>query len=173
MQALFDAALENFERGVGIPVERIEVGDIFRAGNPSMDWFVLCVLEQVHHLGWEFCDANYERFSPLIQGSSTMRGRRRSTSTWWSDAGASNTCESSTPARGRRRPAHADELPLVDPNQRRRSETGEPGDEADAFNTDPQNMTGHPATSVPAGVSPDGVRSASRSPRRGSATTSR
>jgi amidase/aspartyl-tRNA(Asn)/glutamyl-tRNA(Gln) amidotransferase subunit A len=36
-------------------------------------------------------------------------------------------------------------------------ETGGPGDEADAFNTDPQNMTGHPATSIPAGVSPDGV----------------
>ena len=27
----------------------------------------------------------------------------------------------------------------------------------DAFNTDPQNMTGHPAISVPAGVTPDGV----------------
>ena len=35
--------------------------------------------------------------------------------------------------------------------------TGGAGDSADAFNTDPQNMTGHPAVSVPAGVTDDGV----------------
>ena len=158
MHTLFDAAIENFERGVGIPVERIEVGDIFRAGNPSMDWFVLCVLEQVHHLGWDFCDANYERFSPLIQGIVDY---------------ARKTPLDEYMVVRRRRFEYVRELDLLlgddavllTPTNCRSwirtngddPETGEPGDEADAFNTDPQNMTGHPATSVPAGVSPDGV----------------
>ncbi|HET9671256.1 MAG TPA: amidase family protein, partial [Actinomycetota bacterium] len=34
---------------------------------------------------------------------------------------------------------------------------GGPGDSPDAFNTDPQNMTGHPAISVPAGLTEAGV----------------
>ena len=49
-------------------------------------------------------------------------------------------------------------------------ETGEVGDSPDAFNTDPQNMTGHPAISVPAGSPRTVCRSAWRSPRRGSRT---
>jgi Asp-tRNA(Asn)/Glu-tRNA(Gln) amidotransferase A subunit family amidase len=158
VQAPFDAALEAFERDVGIAVEPIEVADIFKTGNPSKDWFVTCATEHVHRLGWEFCERNFERFSPLFQG--VVRYAR------------TFSLEDYLACR-RRRFAYARELDLLlgddavlltptnckawigldgtDP------ETGEPGDEADAFNTDPQNVTGHPATSVPAGLSAGGV----------------
>jgi Asp-tRNA(Asn)/Glu-tRNA(Gln) amidotransferase A subunit family amidase len=158
MQTLFDAALENFEQCVGIPVERLEVGDVFHAGNPSHDWFVLCVLEHVYHLGWEFCDANYERFSALFQGvvdyarktpldEYMVVRRRRFEYVRELDLLLGDDAVLLTPTNCRSwiRPDGTD------------PETGEPGDEADAFNTDPQNVTGHPATSVPAGVSTDGV----------------
>ncbi|HEX5936647.1 MAG TPA: amidase [Actinomycetota bacterium] len=158
VQAPFDAALESFERDVGIPVESIEVADIFRAGNPSKDWFVTCATEHVHRLGWDFCETNFDRFSPLFQGV-VEYAREVSLEDYL--------------AVRRRRFAYARELDLLlgddavllTPTNCRAwirpdgtdPETGGPGDEADAFNTDPQNITGHPATSVPAGVSRDGV----------------
>jgi Asp-tRNA(Asn)/Glu-tRNA(Gln) amidotransferase A subunit family amidase len=155
---LFDAAVASFERAAGIPVERIEPADIFRAGNPSKDWFVLCSLEHVHRFGWEFCDANYDRFSPLFQGVVDF---------------ARQTPLDEYMVTRRRRFEYVreldlllgDDVVLLTPTNCRSwitvegndPESGEPGDEADAFNTDPQNITGHPAISVPAGVTPDGV----------------
>jgi Asp-tRNA(Asn)/Glu-tRNA(Gln) amidotransferase A subunit family amidase len=65
---LFDAAVASFERATNVQVDRIESAEIFRAGNPSRDWFVICSSEHVHHLGWKFCDDNFDRFSPLFQG---------------------------------------------------------------------------------------------------------
>jgi Asp-tRNA(Asn)/Glu-tRNA(Gln) amidotransferase A subunit family amidase len=158
VKELFDTAFEAFERDVGIPVEPIEPATIFRAGNPSEDWFVTCALEHVHRFGWEFCEANLERFSPLFRGVVEF---------------ARKTPLEEYMAVRRRRFEYVRELDLLlgedtvlltptnclpwtrpdgtDP------ETGESRDVPDAFNTDPQNMTGHPAISVPAGVSPGGV----------------
>ena len=158
MQTLFDAALDSVERDLGIAVEPIEVGDIFRAGNPSHDWFVSCTIEHVHRLGWDFCDANYEKFSPLFQGvvdfvrktpldEYMVIRRRRFEYVREMDELLGEDAVLLTPTNCRSWIRTNGDDPL----------TGEPGDEADAFNTDPQNMTGHPATSVPAGVSPDGV----------------
>ncbi|HZB79200.1 MAG TPA: amidase family protein, partial [Actinomycetota bacterium] len=155
---LFDAAVDAFERDVGLPVQRIEPARIFRAGNVSDDWLVTCALEHVHRFGWEFCEANLERFSAVFHGIVEF---------------ARKTPLDEYMAARRRRFEYVRELDLllgddavllsptnclawirangIDPK------TGETGDGADSFNTDPQNVTGHPAISVPAGVSPEGV----------------
>ena len=157
VQSPFDAAVEAFERDVGMPVERIEPG-IFRAGNVSDDWLVTCAFEHVHHFGWEFCEANLDRFSPVFSG--VVKFARKI------------TAEEYMAAR-RRRFEYVRELDLLlgadavllTPTNcaswiradGTNPTTGGAGDSADAFNTDPQNMTGHPAISVPAGVTEDGV----------------
>jgi Asp-tRNA(Asn)/Glu-tRNA(Gln) amidotransferase A subunit family amidase len=155
---LFDAAVDAVERDVGLPVERIEPSRIFRAGNVSDDWLVTCALEHVHRFGWDFCEANLERFSAVFRGIVEF---------------ARKTPLDDYMAARRRRFEYVRELDLllgddavllsptnclawirangIDPK------TGETGDGADSFNTDPQNVTGHPAISVPAGVSPQGV----------------
>ena len=157
VQVLFDAAVDTFEREVSVPVERLEPG-IFRAGNVSEDWLVTCAFEHVHHFGWEFCEANLDRFSPVFSG--VVRFARQI------------AVEKYMAAR-RRRFEYVRELDLLLGDDAvlltptncvpwiradgTNPTTGEVGDSADAFNTDPQNMTGHPAISVPAGVTEDGV----------------
>jgi Asp-tRNA(Asn)/Glu-tRNA(Gln) amidotransferase A subunit family amidase len=158
VQELFDTAVAAFERDVGVPVERIDAERIFRAGHVSEDWLVICAMEHVHHLGMDFCEANLERFSQVFRG---VVGFARKTS-----------FEDYMAAR-RRRFDYVRELDLLLGDDAvlltptncvpwiradgTNPETGEVGDSSDAFNTDPQNMTGHPAISVPAGVTPDGV----------------
>jgi Asp-tRNA(Asn)/Glu-tRNA(Gln) amidotransferase A subunit family amidase len=158
LQTMFEKAVADFERDVGVSVEMLETGSVFRAGNVSEDWLVTCAIEHVYDLGWEFCDANYERFSPLFRGVVDFARR--------------TPLEEYLAVR-RRRFAYVRELDellgddavLLCPTNCRSwiladgtdPETGGPGDEADAFNTDPQNMTNHPATTVPAGVTAAGV----------------
>jgi Asp-tRNA(Asn)/Glu-tRNA(Gln) amidotransferase A subunit family amidase len=158
LQALFEEAVGSFERDIGIPVEMLETGSVFRAGNVSEDWLVTCAIEHVYHLGWEFCDANYGRFSPLFQGVVDF---------------ARKTPLAEYLAVRRRRFEYVRELDellgedavLLCPTNcvawiradGKNPETGEWGDSPDAFNTDPQNMTNHPATTVPAGVASAGV----------------
>jgi Asp-tRNA(Asn)/Glu-tRNA(Gln) amidotransferase A subunit family amidase len=158
VQTLFDAALEAFERDVGIAVEPVDPSTIFRAGNTGHDWMVICALEHVHRFGWEFCESNFERFSPVFRGVVEF---------------ARKTSFDEYMAVRRRRFEYVRELDQllgedavlltptncfswirtdgIDPS------TGKSADGGDSFNTDPQNMTGHPAISVPAGVSEDGV----------------
>jgi Asp-tRNA(Asn)/Glu-tRNA(Gln) amidotransferase A subunit family amidase len=158
LDELFEAAVVRFERDAGIPVERIEPSQIFRSGNPSEDWIVHCALEHVHHFGWAFCDANFDRFSPVFQGVVEF---------------ARKTPLDEYMAVRRRRFGYVRELDLLLGDDTvlltptncyawiradgMHPETGEVGDSPEAFNTDPQNITGHPAISVPAGVTPDGV----------------
>jgi Asp-tRNA(Asn)/Glu-tRNA(Gln) amidotransferase A subunit family amidase len=157
LQALFEGAVRAFEEALGVPVEMLETGSVFRAGNVSDDWLVTCAIEHVHDVGWEFCDANLERFSPLFRGVVEF---------------ARKTPLEEYLAARRRRFAYVRELDellgddavLLCPTNChawiRADGThpdGGPGDSADAFNTDPQNMTGHPAISVPAGVTQAGV----------------
>jgi Asp-tRNA(Asn)/Glu-tRNA(Gln) amidotransferase A subunit family amidase len=158
IQRLFEAAVADFEEDVGVPVEMLETGSVFRAGNVSEDWLVTCAIEHIHHLGWDWCDVNYERLSPMFRGVVDF---------------ARKTPLDEYVAARRRRFEYVRELDellgddavLLTPTNcftwiradGSHPETGKVGDSADAFNTDPQNMTGHPAISVPAGVSGDGV----------------
>ncbi|MDQ4107958.1 MAG: amidase [Actinomycetota bacterium] len=156
--SLFEAAVDAFERDLGVPVERIEPSSIFRAGNVSEDWLVTCAIEHVHRFGWDFCEVNFERFSPVFRGVVEF---------------VRKTPLDEYIAVRRRRFEYVRELDLllgddavlltptnclawiradgIDPK------TAETGDGAESFNTDPQNVTGHPAISVPAGISDDGV----------------
>jgi Asp-tRNA(Asn)/Glu-tRNA(Gln) amidotransferase A subunit family amidase len=158
VQDLFEAAIGALERDVGLPVERIDPAQIFRAGDTGHDWMVSCALEHVHRFGWDFCEANLERFSPVFRDV-VEYARKRPLDEYM--------------AVRRRRFEYVRELDLllgddavlltptncfswirangIDPS------TGKVADGGDSFNTDPMNLTGHPAISVPAGVSPEGV----------------
>lgn len=157
VQAAFDAALGAFERDTGLPIERIQPSGIFRAGNPSEDWMVTCALEHVHRFGWEFCEANLDRFSPVFRDVVEF-ARKRPLDEYM--------------AARRRRFDYVRELDLLlgddavlltptncfesmRPDGVRSDTT--PAEGPDSYNTDPQNITGHPAISVPAGSFPSGV----------------
>jgi amidase/aspartyl-tRNA(Asn)/glutamyl-tRNA(Gln) amidotransferase subunit A len=158
LQGLFEHAVRDFEQSVGVPVEMLETGSVFKAGNVSEDWLVMCAIEHVYDLGWEFCDANYERLAPVMRGVV--------------DFARETPLEEYLKVR-RRRFAYVRELDdllgddavLLCPTNGvawltadgKNPETGDWGDSADAFNTDPQNMTNHPAISVPAGTTGSGV----------------
>jgi Asp-tRNA(Asn)/Glu-tRNA(Gln) amidotransferase A subunit family amidase len=159
VQAAFDAVLGAFERDTGLPVERIQPSQIFRAGNPSEDWMVTCALEHVHRFGWEFCEANLERFSPVFRDVVEFAQKR--------------PLDEYMAAR-RRRFDYVRELDFLlgddavlltptncfetmRPDGVRGDTTGQPAEGPDSYNTDPQNITGHPAISVPAGSFPSGV----------------
>ena len=158
VEDLFESAVASLERDVGLPVERIDAAAIFRAGNPNSDWIVLCAPEHVHHLGWDFCEANFERFSPVFQG--VVEFARKS------------SLDDYLAAR-RRRFEYVRELDvllgddavLVTPTNGFSwiqadgfdPATGKSAEGGDSFHTDPQNLTGHPAISVPAGLSPERV----------------
>ena len=158
VQTLFDAALDAFEGDLGIEVQRIEPSSIFRAGNVSDDWLTMCAIEHVHGFGWDFCEEHLDEFSPVFKGVVEF---------------ARGTPLDEYLAVRRRRFDYVRELDellgddtvLLTPTNcfswiradGTHPETGKAGDSPDAFNTDPQNMTGHPAISVPAGVTADGV----------------
>jgi Asp-tRNA(Asn)/Glu-tRNA(Gln) amidotransferase A subunit family amidase len=158
VQDLFDAAIGAVEHDLSLPVERIDAEQIFRTGDSGHDWMVSCALEHVHRLGWDFCESNFERFSPVFRD--VVEFARKS------------SLDEYMVVR-RRRFEYVKELDLllgddavlltptncfswiradgIDPS------TGKVADGGDSFNTDPMNLTGHPAISVPAGVSPAGV----------------
>jgi Asp-tRNA(Asn)/Glu-tRNA(Gln) amidotransferase A subunit family amidase len=158
VQAAFDVALVAFERDTGLPVERIEPPEIFRSGSPSDDWIVTCALEHVYRFGWEFCEGNFERFSPVFRDVVEF---------------ARKTPLDEYMAARRRRFAYVRELDLLLGDDAvlltptncfetmrpdgQRGDAGQPAEGPDSYNTDPQNITGHPAISVPAGPFPSGV----------------
>ena len=156
LEALFAAALASVERDLGTPVERLE--HVLTAGDPYDDWFVQCGFEHLHLLGRETVLAVMDRFSPDFRDAM--------------EAALRITPEAYMAAR-RRRFDYCRELDLLlgqDAVLLTPTVTLEgwapdgivPGTDhvaggAEGYNTEPLNLTGHPALSVPAGVSPSGV----------------
>ena len=157
----FDASLMSLEKDLGLPVEPIAPVEILGGGgaaNADEDWFLTCACEQANAMGREAIEAHAERFHPAFL--TAMR------------AGLAVSVEEYLGAR-RRRFAYAralDELlgtdrVLVTPTMPlegffadgREVGAKQPGTGVSSYNTQVQNMTGHPALTVPAGRSPNGV----------------
>jgi amidase/aspartyl-tRNA(Asn)/glutamyl-tRNA(Gln) amidotransferase subunit A len=157
--AAFDAALRAWEQTFGSGVEPVEPEAMFRSGNPDTDWFVLATAEHVNRLGRAKVEANLERFHPAAR--------------WFLKEGLAVSIDDYLAARRRRfdyvreldellgedgvilAPTVASEGWLADGRL--------PGsDDSDAlpahvYNTAVQNLTGHPAVSLPAGTLPNGL----------------
>lgn len=155
---LFADALEVLEGDLGLPVEPVAPAAVLPDGNVDDDWFATASAEQAHKFGVAWIDANADRLHPAFL--TAMR------------IGLSVTFDEYLAAR-RRRFVYArriDELlgedaVIVSPTMPSEgfyadgTMPGEdhPGTPSSAYNTQLQNVTGHPALTVPAGVSPNGV----------------
>lgn len=150
--ARFEASLQAIESDLGLPVERMTPSQLLPSGYETADWFRIVAVEQAHDLGREAIEASAELLDPTFLGY--MR------------AGLEVTRDEYVAAR-RRRFRYARELDeaigedglVVTPTL-----TGEgwsadgrlpgrdrPGLPSHVFNTEIQNLTGHPAISLPAG----------------------
>jgi Asp-tRNA(Asn)/Glu-tRNA(Gln) amidotransferase A subunit family amidase len=155
---LFAEALRALEADLGLTVEPLEPGAVLKSGNIDADWTVTAAAEQAHEMGREWIEANAERLHPAFRGAMRF--------------GLGVTIEEYLAAR-RRRFAYVRELDellgddavIVTPTMATEGYpadgllSGEdlPGTPWSVYNTQTQNVTGHPALSVPAGVCPNGV----------------
>jgi Asp-tRNA(Asn)/Glu-tRNA(Gln) amidotransferase A subunit family amidase len=157
VQQPFDEALASVERDLRLPVERLDPGSIFRTNSTGEDWFSICAVEHLHHLGRDVVEANMERFSPDFRFTMTqaiaisfdtymVARRRRFEYVRDLDLLLGDDAVLLTPAM-------CVEGFLPDG----REASGAPPPDSSAYNTDPQNLTGHPALSVPAGLCPNGI----------------
>jgi Asp-tRNA(Asn)/Glu-tRNA(Gln) amidotransferase A subunit family amidase len=159
VSALFDDAVARFATLVDLePVRRtgpdLWASDPATAGRvPGEDWFTVCTAEHVHRFGREWVTERMDRFSPAVQA--------------FFDEGLAVSIDDYLAAR-RRRFAFArvldrllgDDGVVLSPVMAVDSTTAEgPGGASpgDWYVTDLQNITGHPAISLPAGLHPSGV----------------
>ena len=154
----FEVALEALERDLGLSVERIGPGDIFTVGNIDDDWFVMATVEQAYELGRETIARETRRFTDVFA--------------YCMQQGLAYTAEEYATLR-RRRFAYVKELDellaadvvLATPTlcvEEQSAEGRVPGHDgigtpAWVYNTQAQNVTGHPAITLPAGILPSGL----------------
>ena len=154
---VFDAALADLERVLGVAVEPLEPGSIFSSDGVGDDWFTTCAFEHLHALGRSFVEEHLDRFSPnfrdvmttalAIPADSYMTARRRRfTLVRDLDLLLGDDAVLAMPTM-----AVAGLLP-----DGRGPGGARPPDGA-VYNTDPQNQTGHPAISLPAGLCDNGI----------------
>ena len=157
--AMFEDAAERYADLVGLPLRPVDSAEIGKFGNPDDDWFCMAAAEHVSALGRSWVIEHFEELHPSTQDFLAL--------------GLDIGIDAYLAAR-RRRFDYAqaiDELlgpggllisPAVAvtglPADGRLDETGHLGAwPADVYSTVLQNLTGHPAISVPAGISPNGV----------------
>jgi Asp-tRNA(Asn)/Glu-tRNA(Gln) amidotransferase A subunit family amidase len=155
---LFDGALTSLEKDLGLPVEPIAPAQILGGGDPVEDWLITGACEQAHELGRETIEANAERLHPAFLAFVRM--------------GLAVSLDDYLKAR-RRRFGYVRALDLLLGRDRvlvtptmpvegfladgREAGARGPAPSTSSFNTQVQNMTGHPALTVPAGRAPNGV----------------
>jgi Asp-tRNA(Asn)/Glu-tRNA(Gln) amidotransferase A subunit family amidase len=155
----FRAALADLEGVLALSAKWVDPASLFHHGNPDTDWFVLATTEQAHRLGREWVTKNLDQMHPAVQ---EFLGQ-----------GLAVTIEEYLAAR-RRRFGHVRDLDLLlghgtviaTPTvastgwlrDGRMSPEGRPGMvPPEVYNTAAQNVTGHPAISLPAGRCGNGV----------------
>lgn len=154
----FETAVLAFAHASGLMPETADLGPLFALGNPDDDWFTICAVEELHAFGRERLDREADRLSPVfrtimemaagIELDAYLDARRRRFAyvraideLLGRDAVllSPTMCVEGFPADGR--------MPGAD----------HAGTPAEAYNTQLANVTGHPALSIPAGVSANGV----------------
>ncbi len=158
LQQAFEAALRVLERDLGLAVDVLEPAQVTPAGNADLDWFTICCTEQAHQLGRDLLESRADDFDPALLAQM--------------QTGLQTSLADYLDARRRRfdHVRHLDLLlgndgVLVTPTLCMPAQHADgrmlgadlPGTPADAVNTALQNITGHPAISVPAGRLPGGL----------------
>lgn len=152
LQQAFEAALRVLEQDLGLAVDVLEPAQVTPAGNADLDWFTICCAEQAHQIGRVVLESRADDFDPALLAQ-MLTGLELSLADYL-DA-------------RRRRFEHVRNLDLllgndgvlVTPTLCMTAQHADgrmlgadlPGTPADAVNTALQNITGHPAISVPAG----------------------
>lgn len=158
LQAAFEQALHVLESDLGLVVELIEPAQVTPAGNADVDWYTICCVEQAHQIGRSVLDERAADFDPVFVAQM--------------QSGLQTSLADYVDAR-RRRFEHVrhldlllgDDGVLVTPTLAMTAQHADgrilgadaPGTPEDALNTCLQNITGHPAVSVPAGLLPNGL----------------
>jgi Asp-tRNA(Asn)/Glu-tRNA(Gln) amidotransferase A subunit family amidase len=158
VSSAFERAIERLQDVLGLAVQRVDAGQLFGRDNVDDDWFAIAGPEHAHRLGRERIEEGGGELHPATLGflqeglkvsfEDYLAARRRrfgyvraldellgDDAVICSPVMAISSC----PADG--------VLPGADA----------PGLPTDVYDTQAQNMTGHPAVSVPAGRSADGV----------------
>lgn len=154
----FERALRALEEDLGLSVELLEPTQVTPAGNADLDWFTICCTEQAHQLGRTVVDGEAARLDPVLRAHM--------------QAGLSTPPADYLDARRRRfdHVRHLDVLlgedaVLVTPTVAMAAQhvdgrmlgADAPDTPPEALNTCLQNITGHPALSMPAGRVGDGL----------------
>ena len=149
----FERAVARFAEVLRVDVERLEPAALFPQGSIDDDWFTICPAEHAHHLGRAWIEANAEALAPAT----------REFLGW----GLATSMEDYQAARRRRFEyvRGLDELLgedglLLSPVMAVDAGAADGSFEASGpewYCTPAQNVTGHPALSLPAGTHASGV----------------
>jgi Asp-tRNA(Asn)/Glu-tRNA(Gln) amidotransferase A subunit family amidase len=155
---LFDAALTSLEKDLGLRVEPLAPAQIFGGLNADEDWWRTGACEQAREFGAEAVEAEADRLHPAFLHA--MRFGLRVTL----DEYLAARRRRFTYARALDELLGADRV-IVTPTMPvtgftadgREAGTQTVGTKSSSYNTLAQNMTGHPALTVPAGRAANGV----------------
>jgi amidase/aspartyl-tRNA(Asn)/glutamyl-tRNA(Gln) amidotransferase subunit A len=154
----FQASLVLFAHATGLSPEPADLTAVLDVGDPDEDWFTICAVEELHAFGRDRLAAQGDELSPVFR--TIMELASRVDFDTYLDA-------------KRRRFAYVrafdellgDDTVLLSPTM---CIEGLPADgvmpgadhagtPSDVYNTELANITGHPALSVPAGISSNGL----------------